>query len=183
MKSTKFFIGITGTALVILGVLCICNSEATLLSMSALIGILTLFSGFTTLATWSKLKFCLPTGNLLLSAILQIIVGIIFLGNKLFLALSLPIIFACWLLVEGIILTIRSFDFKAVHFRLWWVLCLLGNCATILGIYSLRSPFDFGAAAFSAFVGTGIIILGLVDLVALFGLNKLQSRTFNWIQK
>lgn len=182
-SSSKIYLGLTGTAMIVLGVICLCNPGATLLSASTLIGVLTLLSGFTTLATWAKIKFCLPTGNLLLSAILQIIVGLIFLSNKLFVAASLPIIFACWLLVEGVILTIRSFDFKAVRFKYWWVLCLLGVCAAVLGFYSLKSPYEVGAPALSTLIGVGIILLGVIDLVALCGISKLEKRTFSWIDE
>lgn len=182
-SSNKIYLGLTGTALIALGIICICNPGATLLSASTLIGLLTLLSGFTTLAAWSKVKFFLPTGNLLLSAILQIVVGLIFLGNKLFVAAALPVVFACWLLFEGIILAIRSFDFKAVHFGGWWVLFLLGVCAACLGFFSLRSPFEVGAPALSYIIGIGIILLGVIDLIALFGIKKLEKRTFSWIDE
>lgn len=174
-SSNKIYLGLTGLVLIITGVICICNPDATLLSASTLIGLLTLLSGFTTLATWSKIKFFLPTGNLLLSAILQIVMGLIILNHKLLVAGSLPIIFACWLLVEGIILALRSFDFKKYHFGAWWVLFLLGAGAAVLGAFCLKSPFQIGVPALSYLIGAGIIILGVVDLVALFGINKLDK--------
>lgn len=175
LKSNKIYLGLTGAALIVLGVICLCNPDATLLSTAIMIGVLTLLSGFTTLATWAKLRYVLPTGNLLLSSILQIIVGMIFLSHNLFVAAILPVVFACWLLVEGIILAIRSFDFKAVHFSGWWVLCLMGVCAAILGFFSLRQPFEVGAPALCYIIGAGIILLGVIDLIALFGINKLEK--------
>lgn len=174
-SSNKIYLGLTGVLLIITGIICICNPDATLLSVSTLIGLMTLISGFTTLATWSKVRFILPTGNLLLSAILQIIMGLILLNHKLLVAGSLPIIFAFWLLVEGIILALRSFDFKKVHFSAWWVLFLLGTGAAVLGVFCLKSPFEVGVPALSYIIGAGIITLGVVDLVALWGVNKLEK--------
>lgn len=165
--------GLTGVALVALGIVCICNPGATMLSASLIIGILTLVSGISTLIMWSRIKFFLPTGNLLLSGILQVILGLIFLNNKLFLAAAIPVVFAFWLLVEGLILAIRSFDFKAAGFRAWWVLCVLGVAAAVLGTYCIKAPYSVGGPALSYLFGAGIIALGLVDLTALFGIKKL----------
>lgn len=172
--SNKICFGLTGLVLILTGVICICNPDATLLSASTLIGLLTLLSGITTLITWSKIKFFLPTGNLLLSSILQIVIGLIFLNHKLLVAGSLPIIFAFWILVEGVILALRSFDFKKVHFRAWWVLFILGAGAAVLGVFCLKSPAEVGVPALSYIIGVGIVLLGIVDLVALWGVNKLD---------
>ena len=43
--STKIYMGITGVALIGLGIVCLCYPGATVLSISWLIGLLTLISG------------------------------------------------------------------------------------------------------------------------------------------
>lgn len=172
--------GITGALLVALGIICIVYPGATLLSVSMILGILTLASGISTLIMWAKIKYFLPTGNLLLSAILQIILGIFFLNNNLLTAAALPIVFACWLFIEGIILSFRSFDFKTVGFKYWPVLFGFGIIAAIIGLFSIVYPFDVAANVLAYAIGIGIISLGIVDLVALFGLNDLKKRTFKW---
>ena len=181
--STKIWMGITGALLVALGVVCIVNPGATLLSTSILIGILTLASGISTFIMWAKVKYFMPTGNLLLSAILQIILGLFFLNNKLLTAAALPIVFACWLFIEGVILSIRSFDFKAVGFKSWPILLVFGIIAAIIGLYSIIHPFNVATAVMAYAIGIGIISLGIVDIVALFGINKLKKRTFEWIDE
>lgn len=175
--------GITGALLVALGTVCILNPGATLLSTSLIIGILTLASGISTFIMWTKIKFFLPTGNLLLSAILQIILGIFFLNNGPLTASVLPVVFACWLFTEGVILSIRSFDFKAIGFRSWSVLLILGILATVSGLCSIIYPFTVATAIMVYAIGTGIIFLGIVDLITLFEINKLGKRTFKWIDE
>ena len=175
--------GITGVLLVILGVICIIYPGATLLSTSTVLGILTLASGISTFISWTRIKNYLPTGNMLLSSILQIILGIFFLNNKMLTASTLPIVFACWLLIEGIILSIRSFDFKDAEFKSWPVLLIFGIIAALIGLYSIIYPFDVAKAVMAYAIGIGIISLGIVDIVALFGVNNLEKRTFKWLNK
>lgn len=181
-KSTKIWTGITGALLVILGVVCLMHPGATLYSSSVLLGILTLASGISTFFMWARIKYFMPTGNLLLSAILQILMGIIFLNNSLLTAAALPIVFACWLFIEGTILAFRAFDFKAVNFKYWWVLLVFGILAALIGLYSITS-LEVAATIMVYAIGIGIILIGLVDIIAIFGINKLEKRTFKWVDE
>lgn len=182
-KNAKIWMGITGALLVILGVVCILNPGETLLSTSIIIGILTLASGISTFILWAKIKYFLPTGNLLLSAILQIIVGLFFLNHSLLTAAALPIVFACWLFTEGIILSIRSYDFKEAGFSYWYFLLIFGIIATIIGLCCIIYPFDVATTVMAYAIGIGIISLGIVDIVAVFGISKLEKRSFQWIDR
>lgn len=167
--------GLTGALLIALGIVCICNPDATLMSLSIVIGIMTLVSGISTMVMWGKMRRYLPTGNMFLSGLLQIILGLIFLNHTFFLAISLPLVFACWIFIEGVILAIRSFDFKQVHFSGWWVILVFGILSALLGFYALTQPFVVSATLLSCVLGTGIILAGIVEFVALFGINKLES--------
>ena len=101
--------GITGAALVALGIICLCNPLSTVISLAWIIGLLTLVSGISTLLNWIRLKSYFPqSGSILLSSILQIIIGILFLRHDLALAAIMPIIFALFLIIEGANLAIRS---------------------------------------------------------------------------
>lgn len=119
--SAKIWLAIAGILLIALGIVCIANPAATLFSAAWMIGCFTLFSGISQLIFTFKTQAFLPnSGTRMLSAILQIILGFIFLGHNLFVTVSLPIIFASWVLVEGVILAVQSFDFKSVGFSGWW---------------------------------------------------------------
>ena len=58
----------------------------------------------------------------MLSSILQIVLGIIFLGHNLFVTVSLPVFLAAWVLVEGIIVAVQSFDFHLTVERICVIL-------------------------------------------------------------
>ncbi len=175
-KSTKIWICIAGVLLVILGVVCIANPAETLFSTAWLIGLFTLLSGiFEMVFTIDTQRFMPNSGTRMLSAILQIILGFIFLSGKLFLAASLPFIFAAWVMVEGVIIAVRSFDYKSVGFSYWWCIFILGIASVVLGCLGLRNP-DVAGRTLSTLIGIGIIANGLAYLVGIAGLNRFEKK-------
>ena len=175
-KSSKTWLAIAGILLIVLGVVCICRPSATLFTAAWMIGCFTLFAGIAKLVFTFKTQAFLPnSGSRMLSAILQIILGIIFLGNNLFVGMSLPVIFAMWVLIEGVVIAVQSFDYKAVEFPYWWTILLLGICGAVLGILGLRNPVA-SARTLSTLIGLGIIALGIAYLTALCGINRFEKK-------
>lgn len=173
--STKIWLAIAGILLVALGVVCICKPAATLFTAAWLIGCMTLFAGIAKLVFTFRTQAFLPnSGSRMLSAILQIILGLIFLCNNLFLAVSLPVIFAMWVLIEGVIIAVNSFDYKRVGFPGWWAILLLGICGAVLGVLGLRNP-DVSATTLSTLIGLGVIAMGAAYLFALVGIKKFEN--------
>ena len=175
-KSTKIWLVIAGILLVALGVFCLCEPTSTLFATAWMIGCLTLISGTSKMVFTFRTQLFLPnSGSRMLSSLLLIILGIIFLANNLFVTISLPIIFAMWVLIEGVIVAVNSFDYKKYGFQYWWVLLLLGLAGAILGILGLRNP-DVSAATLSTLIGIGIILIGVGYIVAVCGVNKFEKQ-------
>lgn len=180
--STKIWLAIAGILLVVLGVLCISRPAATLFTTAWLIGLFTLFAGVSKLMFTLRTQAFLPnSGTRALSAILEIIIGIIFLANNVFLAFSLPVIFAMWVTIESVIIVVNSFDYKRVGFPGWWGILLLGICGIVLGILGLRNP-DVTAATLSTLIGLGVISMGASYLIALLGIKKFEDRVKEFSQ-
>ena len=176
LPSRKIYMGITGAALVALGIICLCNPLSTVISLAWIIGLLTLVSGISTLLNWIRLKSYFPqSGSILLSSILQIIIGILFLRHDLALAAIMPIIFALFLIIEGANLAIRSFDYEKVGFKLWWANLILGIASTILGFLSFSVP-GVGGKTLSLCVGIGLILIGIVYFTAIFAINRFERK-------
>ena len=174
--STKIWLAIAGILLVALGVVCISRPTATLFTTAWLIGLFTLITGVSKLMFTFRTQAFLPnSGTRALSAILEIIIGIIFLANNVFLAFSLPVIFAMWITIESVIIVVNSFDYKRVGFPGWWGILLLGICGVVLGILGLRNP-DVTAATLSTLIGLGVIAMGASYLIALLGIQKFENR-------
>lgn len=173
--STKIWLCIAGVLLVALGITCICHPADTLLAAAWLIGCFTLFAGISKLFFTFRTQAFLPnSGSRMLSALLDIIIGVIFLANNLFVAFSLPVVFAIWLLVEGLITAVNSFDYKRVGFPYWWCLLLLGIAGAVLGFVGLREP-SVTAGALSTLIGIGVIALGIAYLLALIGIKHFEK--------
>jgi len=173
--STKIWIAITGALLIALGIICICRPVETLFASAWMIGLLTLLSGIAMLVFTLKTQLFLPnSGTRMLSSLLQILIGIFFLTHNTALTAALPVAFALWVMVEGIIVAIDAFDFKKVGFNGWWCICLLGVAAAVLGFFGLRNPVAAGRTL-SSLIGLAIICSGVAHIVALVGLNRFEK--------
>lgn len=182
-KSTKIWLVIAGILLIVLGVLCICYPADTLFTTAWMIGCFTLISGISKLIFTFRTQAFLPnSGSRMLSALLLIILGIFFLAHNLFVTVSLPLVFALWVLVEGVVMAIQSFDYKKVGFSYWWVIFLLGIAGAVLGVLGLRN-LDVTAATLSTFIGLGICLLGLGYIVAVCGVNRFEKEVKNFYNK
>ena len=175
-KSAKIWLGIAGCLLIILGIVCICKPAGTLFATAWLIGCFTLFSGiFKLIFTFRTERFLPNSGSRMLSAILQILLGIFFLAFNTALAASLPLVFAIWVMVEGVIIAVQSFDYKRVGFPYWWLMLLLGIAGAVLSVFFMRNPID-SAATLSTLIGLGIIALGVSYLLGLVGIKKFENK-------
>ena len=175
-KSIKFFIAATGVLLVILGILFVANPAGGIFSMAVMLGLFVLFSGIFQLLFVLNAQHLIPnSGTRVLSAVFQIVLGCFLLSHKLFVGASLPIIFAVWVLAEGIIGAVKAFDYKQVDYKYWWCILLLGICGAVLGVLGLA---NLGAAAktLSVLVGIAIIIEGLSYFVMLGGIKRFEKR-------
>ena len=175
-KSTKIWICIAGVLLVILGIICLVRPAGTLFAAAWLIGLLTLLSGIAELVfTLNTQRFLPNSGTRMLSALFQIILGCIFLSHKILLSVSLPVVFAVWVMVEGIITIVKSLDYKEVGFNLWWCILVLGIAAAVLGFLGLRHP-DVSGKVLATFIGLGVIANGLSYIIAINGVNRFEKR-------
>ena len=174
-KSTKIWLVISGILLVVLGILCIAKPAATLFATAWLIGCFTLFAGISRLVfTFRTERFIPNSGTRMLSALLQILLGILFLCNNIFVAISIPIIFAMWVFVEGITIFVQSFDFKRVGFSSWWTLMLLGIIVAVLGVLGLYNIEATGNIV-AILIGVGIIVMGIAYIIAYCGIHKFDK--------
>lgn len=174
-KSKKIWLIVAGIILIALGVLCICFPAETIFTTTWIIGCFTLFAGIAKMIFTLKTQLVLPnSGTRMLSSLMQIIIGIFFLCNNLFVAMSLPVAFALWVMIEGIAIAIQSFDYKHVGFGNWWLLLVMGIAVAVLGCLGLKY-YDITSRTISTLIGIGIIAIGGAYLLAYTGINRFEK--------
>jgi uncharacterized membrane protein HdeD (DUF308 family) len=174
--STKIWLCVAGLLLVILGVVCIAKPDITLVSAAWVLGCLTLFAGVMKLVFTFRTQAFLPnSGTRMLSALLDIFFGCFFLFNILGTAVSLPVVFAIWVMIEGIVIAVQSFDYRKVGFPYWWALLCLGVAGAVLGFFGLRN-LGVTAGVLSTIIGLGIIANGLAYILAVVGVNRFEKK-------
>ena len=178
-KSYKIWLAITGILLIALGVMCIIKPGSTLFTTAWLIGCFTLFSGIAKLVFTFKTQSFMPnSGTRMLSGLFQVIIGLIFLSHNMFVTMSLPLVFILWVMFEGVILAVVSFDYKKFGFSSWWLMLILGIAIVVLCIFGLRNldvAYDVAGKTLTLLIGISIIILGLAHLFALTGIKRVEN--------
>lgn len=177
--STKIWLCLAGILLIILGVLCIAKPDITLISAAWVLGCFTLFAGISKLIFTLKTQAFIPnSGTRILSALLDIFFGCFFLFNILGTAVSLPVVFAIWVMVEGVVIAVQSFDYKKVGFPYWWGLLLLGIGGAVLGFFGLKN-LDVTAITLSTLIGIAVILNGLAYILAVAGVTRFEKKIDN----
>ena len=178
-NSTKIWLCIAGVLLVILGVLCIAKPDIALVSAAWVLGCFTLLTGISKLVFTLKTQAFIPnSGTRMLSALLDIFFGCFFLFNILGTAVSLPVVFAIWVMIEGVVIAVQSFDYKKVGFPYWWGLLILGIGGAVLGFFGLKN-LDVAAVTLSTLIGIAIILNGLAYILAVIGVNRFEKKVEN----
>lgn len=175
-KKIKVFLACSGIMLIILGIICLASPASALISLSWVLGLMTLISGVSELVAVLNAQENIPnSGTRVLSAILQIVVGCILLAHPVITAVSITLVFAFWVLFEGIVVIVKSFDYKKVGYKAWWLILLLGVCGTVLGFAAVCNPVAAGKTL-TVLVGLAVIAEGVSYLVALGGINRFQKK-------
>lgn len=176
MKKINLYLIVTALLLIVLGVVCILNPGKSFITMASLIGLLILLTGvFGLLFSLRAQKFLPNAGSTTMLAIFQIVVGVLFVCNGLLAAETLIVVFALWVMFEGISLSVLSFDYKRAGYDRWWLMGLLGLCSLILGFLALRNPDGVGTI-FGVLLGVGIFANGIERIVAIIALKHIENR-------
>lgn len=181
--SKKIWLCIAGILLIVLGVYCIVKPNITLVNAVWFLGIVTLLTGISKMIFTFRTQAFMPnSGTRMLTALLDIFFGLFFLFNIMSTAISLPFVFALWVIIEGISVIVLSFDYKKVGFQYWWALLLLGIVGVVLGILGFKN-MDVTAVTLSTLIGIAVILFGLAHILAVVGVNKFEKAVDNAVNQ
>ncbi len=170
---SKISIVISALLMIVLGIIMLLNPAETLVSLSLLIGIFMAASGISALVFYfSAARGFVGSGAVLFTGISNIVIGILFMNQGVFVAQIFTFILGLLLTVFGVERFVRSFDLKNAGFSNWWLTLLLGIVCAALGILSMAAPIT-GAILVSAILGTGFILYGAALLALLHSISNM----------
>ena len=111
---------VSGVLLILIGIYCLCNQDIAAATAGLMVGIFMLASGIIEIVVFAATsRLLIGSSWLLLDGVLTVILSLFLLFNKWFTMLSLPFLFALWLLFSGSSRFVSAFDLKALGVRNW----------------------------------------------------------------
>jgi len=164
---------ITGIAFLIAAVVILRNPGATLLTLTFIFAIVAIVRGISTLAAYSKLREI--TGNMagisVVSGILDLLLGILFLFNIPAGVLTITYLFAFWFIMDSIVGILNASHLKAAGTG-WYVFDLILQVLSLLvGILLLMNPV-VSAVGLIYLLAMAFILFGITDIVIAFGRRR-----------
>ena len=171
---------ISSTLLIALGILLIVKSEATITTISYVIGGVLIAIGV--LAEIGYLKEnqnnLTKTDMDIIYGIVCIILGIIVIKNPEAIASIIPLVIGVIIVVNSAVKLQYSFDLKKEKNDLWLSTLILSIVMLVCGVVLIFNPFT-GAVLLTKIVGVFILVYAILDLVSTFfirnTLKKIQD--------
>ena len=157
---------LSGVLLIIAGVLSIWNPQAMARFLTALFGVVLLFSGLLDVVVFLKCRRAvIGAGWILVDGILTMLMALFLLCNQWLAGLAVPVIFSMWILFSGISSVVRSLDLKSFRVRGWGWFLFLGLLQTGIGILLFIQPV-VASLAVGVLIGTVLIVQGLAAILS-----------------
>lgn len=170
----KFFRSsmVTSIILTILGFLLIFQSEATIISISYIIGGILIAIGALAIVKFLKNMNNISKDGLdIVYGIVTIILGTIVIKNPEGIASIIPIILGISIIISSATKLQYAFELKANNNRLWKTTMAISLISTLCGIVLLFNPFK-GAVMFTKVVGTFIVIYSVLDMISTLTIKR-----------
>lgn len=168
-KRFDWFSLIIGILFVVAGIYSFIRPDKTLHLLSIIVGIIFLLRGIYQLWFRQRISQLLneKSGWLIFTAILDIILGIIFLFQPGFGVLFIAIIFAIWFILDSAGELASAKFFKAFHRGYYWFIIILAIISLLLGVILLFSPL-LSAMTVVWLISTFLIVFGVMKFIQAF---------------
>lgn len=163
----------TSIVLFVLGLLLIFESEATITTISYIIGAILMAAGtFAFVRYIRNNKIGFETSELdVLYGIVTIVLGIIVVTNPHAIASIIPIVLGIAIIISSAIKIQYAFDLKNCDNDMWKTTMVIAIISTICGIVLLFNPFA-GAVLIMRIVGIFILIYSVLDIISTLIIKK-----------
>ncbi|MBQ7790577.1 MAG: DUF308 domain-containing protein [Bacilli bacterium] len=153
-------------ALVVLGVLLIFESEATIVTISYVIGgVLVAIGVLALLKFYKEVKDNQDTGMDLVYGIISVVLGIIVISNPKAVASIIPIVMGLIIIINSGTKLQYSIELKKNNNNLWKSTMVLSLISTLCGVLLIFNPFK-GAAFLTRLIGFLILLYAVLDIIS-----------------
>ena len=164
-----------GIILILLSIYVFGHPVGALLGLAVYLGTALLLTGiFLIAAALSTRDTDDQWGWRLTEGILDVIFAIILLANPAVTATVFPFVVGFWMIFYGIMIFTGSFGLKKSGEGTWWLNLIVGILTVFMG-YVIMSDFLAGTAAITFWIGTGILLFGIVNVVIALNLRKVNK--------
>lgn len=171
---TKFFKSsiISSVVLMILGILLMLQSEATIITISYVIGTLLIALG-----TLAIIKFIRNTSSEIRNDLdivygtVTIILGVIVIYNPQAIASIIPIIIGIGIVISSATKLQYAFELKANGNSQWKMSMIISIISAICGVVLICNPFK-GAVVIMQIIGAFIIVYSILDIISTVTIKK-----------
>ena len=163
---------ITSVILLILGVLLIFESEATILSISYIIGGCLIAAGLTAIINFfrTKIKDSFSELNIVYGVVTSI-AGLLIVMNPYVIGSFIPIVIGIGIIINSAMKLQYAFELKNIHNNMWKTTMLISIISTLCGIILLFNPFA-GAVILTKIIGGFIIVYAILDIFSTYTIKK-----------
>ena len=174
-------------ALVVLGVLLIFESEATIVTISYIIGgVLVAIGVLALLKFYKAIKENDDTGMDAIYGIISVILGIIVISNPKAVASIIPIVVGLLIILNSGTKLQFSMELKKNNNDLWKSTMVLSLVSTLCGVLLIFNPFK-GAAFLTKLIGLLILLYAVLDIISTIAIKntvkKIKSAINNEIEE
>lgn len=163
---------ITSIVLIVLGILLFFESEATIVTISYIIGAILIAIGVIAFISYVQKSEAISTGQLDIAyGIVSIVLGIIVIIYPHAIASIIPIVLGIGIIISSAIKLQYSFELKNNDNDLWKATMIISIVSTICGIVLLFNPFK-GAVILTKVIGIFIIVYAVLDIVSTMAIKK-----------
>ena len=165
----RIFVVIVGLLLMACGILSLNAQLDNFHPVTNITGALMVVTGLVNIILFVKIKdFPGSSAWILIEGILVSLLGIFLLLSEDVLAMympMLPIFYAVWLLVSGVVRFIKSFDFKNYGITSWWIMLINGIISILLAGVLFLSEYVIAFAAIGVMISGIYIMRGILEVI------------------
>lgn len=164
-----------GIILILLSFYVFGHPVGALLGLTLYLGIALMMTGFFLIAAAISNKDVDDQwGWRLAEGILDVILAFILLANPAVTAAVFPFVVGFWMIFYGIMIFSGSFTVKKSGEGTWWLNLLIGLLTIFMG-YIIMTDFFAGTVAITFWMGAGILLFGIINVVMALNMRKLNK--------